>query len=257
MLFSLFYCIFARPRACATSIGKIMTSKSTLPPSQALKRHSFDRRSLLKGSALLGLGFLTACSPRTKTTGLETATPSPYAKMYGPVPQERFPLPAIDLGKIPRKYLRREVAYRTDEKVGTLIVDTKQYYLYLVQENGRAMRYGVGLGRAGFEWSGRAVVARKAAWPTWTPPSEMIERQPELEKWSWKNGGMPPGLKNPLGARALYIYQDGRDTLYRLHGTAEVWSIGKAVSSGCVRLLNQDIIDLYNRVPRQSKIVVV
>lgn len=255
--FSFFRVSCATIGLCGFSIGKIMTSKSTLPPSQLIKQQVIHRRDLLKGSALLGLGFLTACSPRTGTGRLEASTPSPYVKMYGPVSQERFPLPAVDLSKIPRKYLRREVAYRTDEKVGTLVVDTKNYYLYLVQEKGRAMRYGVGLGRAGFEWSGRAIVARKAAWPTWTPPAEMIEREPELEKWSWKNGGMPPGLKNPLGARALYIYQDGRDTLYRLHGTAEVWSIGKAVSSGCVRLLNQDIIDLYNRVPRQSKIVVI
>ncbi|PLW76027.1 L,D-transpeptidase [Cohaesibacter celericrescens] len=177
--------------------------------------------------------------------------------MYGAMPNERFPLPAINLKKIDSKFLRRQVDYRTDERVGTLVVDTKNFYLYLVEENGKAMRYGVGLGRAGFEWAGRAYVARKASWPKWTPPTEMIARQPELEKWSWKNGGMPGGLQNPLGARALYIYQDGRDTLYRLHGTAETWSIGKSVSSGCVRLLNQDIIDLHSRVPSQSPIVVL
>ena len=158
---------------------------------------------------------------------------------------------------MPDQYFRQQVDYPTSERVGTLVVDTSNYYLYLVQENGNAMRYGVGLGRAGFEWSGRARIARKSAWPKWTPPDEMIEREPELEKWSWRNGGMPPGLENPLGARALYIFQGNKDTLYRLHGTAEYWTIGTAVSSGCVRLMNQDIIDLHGRVPVGSPIVVL
>ncbi|WP_319531132.1 L,D-transpeptidase [uncultured Cohaesibacter sp.] len=215
------------------------------------------RRTLVRGAMLSGLGLLAACGTRPKPSIEDTETYGSFEAMYGPLPNERFPLPAVDLRKIDRRFLRQEVRYPTSEKVGTLVVDTSNYYLYLIQENGRAIRYGVGLGRAGFEWSGRAIVARKAIWPTWTPPTEMIERQPELEKWSWQNGGMPPGPSNPLGARALYIYQDGRDTLYRLHGTAEVWSIGKAVSSGCVRLLNQDIIDLHRRVPNQTPIVVI
>ena len=115
------------------------------------------------------------------------------------------------------------------------------------------MRYGVGLGREGFGWNGTATIERKAQWPTWTPPAEMIAREPELEEY---RNGMPPGLGNPLGARALYLYQNGRDTLYRLHGTQEAYSIGRAVSSGCVRLLNQDIIDLHMRVPTGSRVVV-
>lgn len=119
-----------------------------------------------------------------------------------------------------------------------------------------AMRYGCGLGRAGFEWSGRAKIAWKQVWPKWTPPNEMIARQPELEKWSAANGGMPPGPMNPLGARALYIFEDGVDTLYRVHGSPEYWSIGKAVSSGCVRLIQQDVIDLYGRVTTGSPILV-
>ena len=118
------------------------------------------------------------------------------------------------------------------------------------------MRYGVGIGRQGFSWSGRAIVQWKQKWPKWTPPGEMIARQPELERWSAENGGMPPGLDNPLGARALYIFQNGEDTLYRLHGSPEYQSIGKAVSSGCVRLLNQDICDLYDRVPTRTPILV-
>ncbi len=119
------------------------------------------------------------------------------------------------------------------------------------------MRYGVGLGRQGFEWSGRANITWKQAWPKWTPPESMIERQPELEKYSAENGGKPPGLDNPLGARALYIFQDGVDTLYRIHGTPEYWTIGKAVSSGCVRMINQDVIDLYDRARTNVPILVI
>jgi lipoprotein-anchoring transpeptidase ErfK/SrfK len=136
------------------------------------------------------------------------------------------------------------------------VVDTTGHFLYLVQPGGRAIRYGVGLGRAGFEWSGNAVVQWKQKWPKWTPPDEMIARQPELTKYSAKNGGMPGGLMNPLGARALYLFQNGKDTLYRLHGSPEWNSIGKSVSSGCVRLMNQDIIDLYSRVPAKTPVIV-
>ena len=118
------------------------------------------------------------------------------------------------------------------------------------------MRYGVGIGREGFAWDGRGVIQWKQAWPRWTPPDSMIARQPDLERYSARNGGMAPGLSNPLGARALYIFQNGQDTLYRLHGTREWRSIGKAVSSGCVRLMNQDVIDLYGRVKYHAPIVV-
>ncbi|WP_052766668.1 L,D-transpeptidase [Hoeflea sp. IMCC20628] len=177
--------------------------------------------------------------------------------MYGPMPDERFPIPAVDLTKVPEKLWRRQVDYAGPHPVGTVIVNTSTFFLHLVQEGGKAMRYGVGLGRQGFEWSGEGRIQWKQAWPKWTPPAEMIERQPELEQWSADNGGMPPGLDNPLGARALYIFQNGEDTLYRIHGSPEYWTIGKAVSSGCVRLMNQDIIDLYNRVPSGSRLIVV
>ena len=179
-----------------------------------------------------------------------------YAYIYGPRPDELFPIPAVDLSKVDSRFYRRRVSYRTDERPGTIIVDTPAFYLYLVEEGGTAMRYGVGLGRAGFEWAGRARVGWKQKWPTWTPPAEMIEREPELEKWSADNGGMPPGLDNPLGSRAIYIFQDGEDTLYRIHGTPEVHTIGQSVSSGCVRMINQDVIDLYERVENGAPIVV-
>lgn len=217
-----------------------------------------SRRNFVAGAASLSGLALTGCT-RTANVANPTAPvfSRSYALIYGAMPLEQFPVPGVDLRKVPAKYYRRQVDYPTNEQVGSIIVDTDNFYLYLVQEGGKAMRYGVGLGRAGFEWAGRARVGWKQQWPKWTPPDEMIARQPELQKYSAENGGMPPALDNPLGARALYIFNGKTDTLYRLHGTLEFWSIGKSVSSGCVRLLNQDIIDLYSRVPTGSPIVVV
>ncbi len=177
-----------------------------------------------------------------------------YQEMYQALPNEKFHIPAVDLTQIDAAYLRRFGEYQTTELPGTVVVDTAQRVLFLTLPGGNAIRYGVGIGRAGFAWSGRALIHHKREWPTWTPPSEMIARQPELEEW---RNGMPPSLENPLGARALYIYQNGRDTLYRLHGTADAQTIGHAVSSGCVRLLHQDVIDLYNRVPDSTPIIVI
>jgi len=175
-------------------------------------------------------------------------------KIYGLLKDERFPIPAVKISQVNPRYYRQEVDYKTEEKPRTIVVDTGEFFLYLVRENGRALRYGIGIGRAGYAWAGRAVIGRKAKWPTWTPPQEMIERDPKLVKYA---SGMPPGLDNPLGARALYLYQNGRDTLYRLHGTHEAYSIGRAVSSGCIRLLNQDVIDLYERVGPRTPVVVL
>ncbi|ADZ70048.1 Lipoprotein, putative [Polymorphum gilvum SL003B-26A1] len=174
--------------------------------------------------------------------------------MYRAMPEERFPVPAVDLRKIDPRYYRQIVPYYSAEPTGTIIVDTPHRFLYLTMEGGQALRYGVGIGRDGFAWGGTARIAYKREWPVWTPPTEMIARQPELEPY---RNGMPPGLDNPLGARALYIFEGNRDTLYRLHGTSEFWSIGKAVSSGCVRLLHQDVIDLHDRVPNGTRIVVL
>lgn len=179
-----------------------------------------------------------------------------YVSMYGPVSDEGYEVPGIPIKKVKPQFLRQIVADPTGERPGTLVVDTSTHYLYLVRENGEAIRYGVGLGRAGFAWSGRAVIQWKRKWPKWTPPDDMIGRRPELERYSVRNGGMAPGLDNPLGARALYIFQNNEDTLYRVHGSPEWWTIGKSVSSGCVRLMNQDIIDLYDRVPSKTPILV-
>ncbi|MCB1476668.1 MAG: L,D-transpeptidase [Rhodobiaceae bacterium] len=231
------------------------------------RKHWHSRRQILTGLSGAAALALAGCSTTRPMPQILPAGPVPgptpggidpyYEAMYGPLPQERFPVPPVDLSKVPPQFYRREVAYPTSERVGTLVVDTSSFYLYLVQENGRALRYGVGLGREGFAWKGRARVGWKQAWPKWTPPDEMIGRQPELAQYSADNGGMPPGLQNPLGARALYIFQGNKDTLYRIHGSPEYWTIGTAVSSGCVRMMNQDVIDLYGRVPTDSPIVVL
>jgi len=141
---------------------------------------------------------------------------------------------------------RQPVFYRTTEPPGTIVISTSQRFLYLVQGNNRAIRYGIGVGRVGFQWSGVHRISRKKEWPDWTPPPEMIARQPYLPRW------MAGGPGNPLGARALYIGK----TVYRIHGTNQPQTIGHAVSSGCFRLTNPDIIDLFPRVPIGTKVVV-
>jgi len=195
--------------------------------------------------------LLAACS--------QVPTPQPSLEelaqtQYRSLPEEPFPIAAVSGTRIKPQYVRQLVAYETHYEPGTIVVDPTEHHLYLVMPDGRAMRYGIGVGREGFGWTGTATIARKAQWPKWTPPTEMIAREPRLEPY---RHGMAPGLDNPLGARALYLFQNGKDTLYRLHGTSEVSSIGRNVSSGCIRLLNHDIIDLYRRTPVGSKVVVL
>jgi lipoprotein-anchoring transpeptidase ErfK/SrfK len=215
------------------------------------------RRFLTLTSAFVPVGLAGCVASRQQP--YEVRTPAhrnaAFLPMYDERPDERHPLPATDISDVDPRFLRQEVAYRTSEAPGTVVVDTSARFLYLVREDGRAIRYGIGVGKQGMSWRGRATVARKAEWPRWTPTAAMIAREPERNApWA---GGMPGGLQNPLGARALYLYQGNRDTLYRIHGTSEPWSIGKAVSSGCIRLFNQDIIDLYARVPTGTTVVVL
>jgi lipoprotein-anchoring transpeptidase ErfK/SrfK len=148
--------------------------------------------------------------------------------------------------EIDPKYQRTVVPYRTNEAPGTIIIQTAERFLYVVQPNGRALRYGVGVGREGFQWQGLLKITRKQEWPDWRPPPEMIERQPYLPRF------MAGGPGNPLGARALYL----GNTVYRIHGTNQPQTIGSAVSSGCFRLVNNDVIDLYDRVPVGTKVIV-
>jgi lipoprotein-anchoring transpeptidase ErfK/SrfK len=150
---------------------------------------------------------------------------------------------------------KQVVDYRTSEKPGTIVVDTRARTLYLVQPGGKAVAYGIGVGRDGFRWSGRAKVGRKAEWPAWHPPKEMIER--ELAQYGRElPERMEGGPNNPLGARALYLYAGGKDTLYRIHGTNQPQTIGQALSSGCIRMLNDEVIDLYDRVDINTQVVV-
>jgi lipoprotein-anchoring transpeptidase ErfK/SrfK len=183
-----------------------------------------------------------------------------YGSMYAAIEGESFPIPAVRLSDVDPAYLRKTVPYSTAEPPGTIVIDPQNHFLYLVQGGGKAVRYGVGVGRQGFGWSGTANIHDKQEWPDWYPPREMLARQPELMRHmsELRSGiGMHGGPRNPLGARALYLWQGNKDTLFRIHGTIEPWTIGKNVSSGCIRMLNQDVIDLYERVPVGAKVVVL
>lgn len=176
------------------------------------------------------------------------------SEMYAAFNDGTYQLPAIPYKEMDQRFRRQRVPNQVRVAPGTILVDTRNHHAYFGLSWDEAVRYGVGVGKAGFEWSGDAIIALKKEWPVWTPPAEMIERKPELVKYS---GGMPGGPENPLGARSLYLYANGRDTLYRLHGTPEWDSIGKSMSSGCIRFLNHDIIDLYNRTPKGTMVRVV
>ena len=166
-----------------------------------------------------------------------------------------FPIERVPDHKIKPQFRRQLVQYTGPEWPGTLVVDTKHRHLYLVRDGGQALRFGVGVGRDGFRWQGEAYVGRKARWPRWTPPAEMVARDPQAAPWA---NGMPGGPDNPLGARALYLFDmTGKDTLYRIHGTNDPSSIGKAMSSGCIRMLNQDIDELHRRVLVGARVVVL
>ncbi len=157
-------------------------------------------------------------------------------------------------------FARQNVSYATREAAGTIVVDPSSHFLYLVQGGGKAIRYGVGVGAEGFVWSGRATIHSKQEWPDWYPTAEMLERKPEIRPHlvQLKSGlGMKGGPDNPIGARALYLWSGNKDTLFRIHGTNEPNTIGHAVSSGCIRMLNADVIDLYGRVAKGTKVVVL
>lgn len=227
-----------------------------------------SRRAFVLGATLTGVSAISACT-HVASSAIATeppafpppppvAEPTPetadYASMYAAVEDGGYALPAIPIDKVKKSLLRQQVTDPTGEAPGTIVVNTAEKFLYLVGRDGTAMRYGVGLGRQGYSWKGRAVMQWKRKWPTWTPPDAMIKRDPKLEKW---RNGMPPGLSNPLGSRALYIFQDGVDTLYRIHGSPEWRSIGTSASSGCVRMFNQDVMDLYERVRGKAPLVVI
>ncbi|MEO3998280.1 L,D-transpeptidase [Mesorhizobium sp. CAU 1732] len=173
---------------------------------------------------------------------------------YAAIPGERFPMSAMPLEKIKPELRRREIAYDGNHRPGTVVVNTPERRLYYVMDGGRAMRYGIGVGREGLALRGEATVGRKAEWPSWTPTQNMMNRDPRNRQYA---GGVPGGPTNPLGARALYLHRGGRDTMFRIHGTTQPQTIGLAVSSGCVRMMNHDVIDLYERVPVGARVVVI
>ena len=200
---------------------------------------TISRRGFIAGLPL----FLAAC----------TEYRSDYMN-YAAVPHPQFPLPAMPLDKVKPELRRKEIAYETSHKAGTVVVDTPERRLYYVLGGGKAIRYGIGVGRQGLALRGNAHVGRKAEWPSWTPTRNMMDRDPRNLKYA---AGVPGGLTNPLGARALYLYRGNADTMFRIHGTNQPQSIGLAVSSGCVRMLNHDVVDLYERVPVGARVVVM
>ncbi|QKK20066.1 L,D-transpeptidase [Rhizobium indicum] len=195
-----------------------------------MDKHHITRRGLMLGSLAL---MLSGCT-------LEDRSPLGYAFAMDP--------------DVDPRYRRQEVAYTGSEPPGTIVVDTGRRYLYFVEADGQATRYGVAVGQEGLSFKGEATIGRKAEWPSWKPTDDMIQRKPRLAKYA---DGVPGGPLNPLGAAALYLYQDGQDTMFRLHGTNAPWSIGHAVSSGCVRLTNANIVDLYSRALVGTRVVVI
>ena len=219
-------------------------------------------RVLLKAVFVTALcAGLGACVPGT-TTGATSGTPVQVAPPVGKTNDTdyvarndgSFAIPAIPLEKLPAQLRRQSVDFQTAEAPGTIIINPGARYLHLVTGKNKAIRYGIAVGRAGFEWAGIANVTERKQWPTWTPPPEMIVRKPELAKWE---KGQPGGPTNPLGARALYLTTNGVDYGYRIHGTPEWQSIGSNASSGCIRMINQDVIDLFDRVPSGAKVIVL
>ncbi len=213
------------------------------------------RRLFLAGSAAFAL---SACSStgRSNLNSNVIQVDEPWASHYSLRNDNGYTIPGIDIRRIPQQYWRQEVEYYGSEAPGSIVVNTTDRFLYLVQPGGWAIRYGVGVGREeGLNFRGNATVGRKAAWPHWTPTANMIRTQPD--KYGPFASGLEGGLKNPLGARALYLYRGGKDTHFRLHGTIEPYSIGESVSSGCIRLINQDIIDLYGRVQTGARVTVI
>jgi lipoprotein-anchoring transpeptidase ErfK/SrfK len=212
-------------------------------PSNASGRSRFSRRAFLVGLSSL----LASCSASDFDVTQQGG--------YGEIVDRDHRIPAVDFSEFDRSLLRTTVRYASPYRPGTVVVDVANRRLYLVGKNGSAIRYAVGVGREeALNFRGSAVIGRKSEWPSWTPTETMIERIPRYARYA---GGMPGGLGNPLGARALYLYRDGQDTYFRIHGTNEPNSIGKAVSSGCIRLLNQDIVDLYKRVPLGAPVIVL
>jgi lipoprotein-anchoring transpeptidase ErfK/SrfK len=199
-----------------------------------------NRRELVLGALAAGatVAGLVPASAATKPPGKASAW------FAGTAVDNGVTFRLTNFAAVDKRWHKQMVKYKSAEPAGTIVVDTRHHFLYMIMENGTAIRYGVGVGREGFQWFGRANVDRKSLWPKWTPPPEMLKRQPDLP--AFVDGG---AANNPLGPRAMYLFRDGSDTGYRLHGTLEPWSIGNDVSSGCIRMFPEHVIDLYQRTP--------
>ncbi|PZQ97905.1 MAG: hypothetical protein DI533_12245 [Cereibacter sphaeroides] len=212
------------------------------------------RRALFAGAAA---SALTACA-RPEPEMVDAPPPPPMPARYDAILTEPYPVPAVPAGVVDPKFWMQEVANPFPQyTTGTIIVDPDACFLHLIEKDGRALRYGVGVGAAGYDWDGNARLQYRQKWPRWKAPDTMIARRPEFAPYSVANGGMDPGPGNPLGSRALYLFQNGKDTLYRIHGACEPENVGKAVSSGCIRMLDQDVIDLHDRVRDGIEVVVL
>ena len=209
------------------------------------------RRAFLGGVGALGLAGTLPAAAQTQRSNTAIPTFADPSVLYAAMVDGGHKLPAIPYEKLDKRLLRQVVLDPSMSKPGTIVVDSNTKYLYFVVDGHKAIRYGVSLGKAGFDWVGSANVEYKKTWPVWTPPPEMINRRPELAKWA---SGMPPGPQSPRGARALYLFKNGKDTMYRIHGTPEWNSIGKNASSGCLRMLNQDVIDLFSRISGPTQV---
>ena len=209
-----------------------------------MRGKQMDRRNFVKAAALGAAGL---CAPAILVGRADASVrytrglASDYGNSYV----------ATNFEAIEPRFRKQMVQYYSDEPEGTIVIDTRHHYLYWVWENNTALRYGISVGKEGFQWFGRARVARKTRWPRWTPPPEMRQRSPELPEF------MDAGPKNPLGPRALYLYNEKGDTGYRIHGTVSPSSIGRDASSGCIRMFNEDAIDLYRRCPVGTAVLVL
>lgn len=234
-----------------------------------------NRRQILTGASAVVSTMLAGCaggSRQVPNTGdlfgdildsgqrSDTIGTPDYRAVYDAYRGEQFSIAAFDYTRVDPQYLRQQIVYPGAETAGTIVVDPASRHLYFVEPGKRATRYGVGVGREGFAWSGRAQINLKRNWPDWIPPAEMVARLPEIKSQlvpTPRGMGVPGGPRSPLGARAMYLFGEGRDLGYRIHGTLEPETIGTEVSSGCIRLVNQDIVHLYSRASLGTNVVVL
>jgi lipoprotein-anchoring transpeptidase ErfK/SrfK len=233
------------------------------------KMFLLSRRKLIAGasaSAATGLAGCVTTNPTLPSASLAARTAAAnavepnYDAIYSEIQDGAFVIPAVQYRQLDPAFLRTNVTYPTQESPGTIVIDPANHLLYHVEGGGRATRYGVGVGREGFGWAGVARIKSKQEWPDWYPPKEMLDRRPDLMKAmvELQSGiGMQGGPANPLGARAMYLWQGNKDTYFRIHGTNEPWTIGQSQSSGCIRMINQDVVDLYQKTPIGTRVVVL